>query len=143
MKKKNTYYLIAIIGIVLLGVGLSLLKLVLQPQGILMTLPYICIGFGSGLFGHGVGELVNHKAEKRNPLLQRQMEISRKDERNISIVNHAKAKAYDMMIYVFGALMVSFTLMGVDVFIVLLLIFAYLVVVGFHIYYVNKYNKEM
>lgn len=33
------------------------------------------------------------------------MDIVRKDERNIAISNRAKAKAYDLMTYTFGALL--------------------------------------
>ena len=71
------------------------------------------------------------------------MEIDKNDERNIAIANQAKAKAYDIMLYVFGALMVAFALMSVDMVAVLLLVAAYLFVVGFFIYYLNKYHKEM
>jgi 4-hydroxybenzoate polyprenyltransferase len=71
------------------------------------------------------------------------MEIERKDERNIAISNRSKAKAYDLMIFVFGALMLSFALMGVDLVLILLLVFAYLFVVGYGIFYRIKYDKEM
>ena len=47
------------------------------------------------------------------------------------------------MVYVFGALMVSLGLMSVDVKVILLLVFAYLFVVGSSIYYLEKYSKEM
>ena len=48
-----------------------------------------------------------------------------------------------MMTFVFGALMVSFALMGVDMIAVLLLVFAYLLVHGFEIYYRLKFDREM
>ena len=56
---------------------------------------------------------------------------------------YAKAKAYDGMLFVLAALMVSFALMGADMAVVLLLVFAYLFIVGEFIYYLNKYQKEM
>lgn len=59
------------------------------------------------------------------------------------IANCAKAKAYEMMVYVFGALMISFALMRVDMIVILLLVFAYLFVVAYGIYYRVKYDKEM
>jgi hypothetical protein len=71
------------------------------------------------------------------------MEIERKDERNVSISNRAKAKAYDLMIYVFGALLLSFALIGVDMVEILLLVFAYLFVAGYGVFYRIKYDKEM
>lgn len=143
MKKKTLSYLVAMIGILLLATGLVLLKSVSEPQGIMLALPYICIGLGCGVFGHGLGDIVSHQVTRKNPQLQKQIEIEKNDERNIVISNQAKAKAYDIMLYVFGALMVSFALMSADVVVILLLVFAYLFVVGFFIYYLNKYNKEM
>lgn len=143
MKKKSFNYLIAVVGLLLLATGLTLLKVIVNPQGILLVVPYICIGLGCGAFGHGVGDIVNNRVVKNNPQLQKQMEIDKNDERNIAIANQAKAKAYDIMLYVFGALMVAFALMSVDMVAVLLLVTAYLFVVGFFIYYLNKYHKEM
>ena len=55
-----------------------------------------------------------------NPDVKKQMEIEQKDERNIAIKNSAKAKAYDMMIFVFGALMISLTLMNIDMMVILM-----------------------
>ena len=80
---------------------------------------------------------------KNNPDIEKQLEINRNDERNIAIGNRAKAKAYDMMIFVFGSLLIAFALMGIDVIAVLLTTFAYLFVVGYGIYYSCKYDKEM
>ena len=48
-----------------------------------------------------------------------------------------------MMTFVFGALILSFGLMGVDMIALLLLVFAYLFVHGFAIYYRFKFDKEM
>ena len=143
MKNKNVNDLTAVVGLLLLATGLILLKAIANPQGILLVVPYVCIGLGCGAFGHGVGDIVNNRVAKNNPQLQKQMEIDKNDERNIAIANQAKAKAYDIMLYVFGALMVAFALMSVDMVIVLLLVAAYLFVVGFFIYYLNKYHKEM
>lgn len=143
MKKENVYYLTAVVGLLLLAAGLIMLKVIADPQGILLTVPYVCIGLGCGAFGHGVGDLVNHKVAKNDPQLQKQMEIDKNDERNIAIANKAKANAYDMMLYVFGALMLTFALMRVDMAAILLLVVAYLFVVGFFIYYLNKFHKEM
>ena len=107
------------------------------------ALPYVCIGLGCGIFGHGMGEIINRRAIKNHPDVEKQMKIDRQDERNVAIGNRAKAKAYDMMIFVFGALMLAFVLMGVDLVAVLLLVFAYLFVVGYGIYYRCKFDKEM
>ena len=77
-------------------------------------MPYLCIGAGCGAFGHGMGELIGRRALKHAQDVRRQIEIEQKDERNIAIMNRAKGKAYDAMIYIFGALMVSFALMELE-----------------------------
>lgn len=142
MKKNRLDVLLVFGGILLAGVGLYLLKTVAVPQwGV--TIHYLCIGVGCGAFGHGMGNWISCRALRNNPALQRQMEIEQKDERNIAITNRAKAKAYDMMIFLFGALMLSFALMGIDFMATLLLVFSYLLVVGYGVYYRCRYQKEM
>ena len=143
MKKRSYNYVFVVIGLMLLGVGLYLAKTVGNPQGIMRALPYVCIGIGCGIFGQGMGEVVTSKTLQKHPELLKQQEIERKDERNVSIGNRAKAKAYDLMVFVFGALMVSFALMGVDFIALLLLVFSYLLVVGYGIYWRFKFEKEM
>jgi len=141
--KKRIYYITTIIGLMLLGIGLFLVKTTIEPQGIMKALPYICVGFGCGIFGHSMGEIISCRAVKNYPGIKKQMEIEKQDERNIAIANRAKAKAYDMMIFVFGALMITFALMNIDLIAVLLLAFVYLFVVGYGVYYRCKYEKEM
>ena len=142
MKKKMLNYLTVTIGIALLVTGLVLLKLITESQGIMLVLPYVCIGLGCGTLGHGFGNIANDNVPRKYPQRQKQIEIEKNDERNIAISNQAKAKAYDIMIYVFSALIISFALMRVDIVVILLLIFAYLFVVGLFIYYSSKYHKE-
>lgn len=144
MKKNNyKYCLIAALGLILLVCGLVIIKKVSDPQGIMRSLPYIFIGIGCGLFGHGMGQIISYRAVKNNPDILKQMEIEKKDERNIAISNSAKAKAYDMMVNVFGALMICFALMGVSFTVVILLVCSYLFVIFYGAYYRYKYNKEM
>lgn len=143
MKKNGMDYIITVIGILILAMGLFLVKTIADPQGFLKALPYICVGLGCGIFGHGMGNVISRKALKNSPELQKQLEIDKNDERNVAIRNSAKAKAYDMMIFVFGALMLSYALMGINMTAVLLLVFAYLFVITFGLYYRLKYDKEM
>ena len=141
--KKGFSYFTTIVGIILLVGGLVLIKTANNPQGILMALPYICVGIGCGVFGHGMGDLISQKIMDKNPEAKRQLDIEQNDERNIMIQLKAKAKAYDMMLFVFGALMVSFALMNVDLMVILMLVFAYIFVIGYGIYYRVKYDKKM
>lgn len=143
MKKNNYDYITVIVGLLLFGTGLYLVKLFPMPSGVMRSLPYVCIGIGSGIFGHGMGNVIGRKALKDNPQAMKQMKIDKNDERNIAIANRAKAKAYDMMVFVYGALMVSLSLMNVNLAAVLLLVCAYLFVVGYSVYYRFKFDREM
>ena len=76
----------------------------------LRVLPYLMIGIGCGLFGYGVGEMVNRRVLDSNPTLAKEQEIAQKDERNVALANRAKAKAYDLMTYMMAALLLVFVL---------------------------------
>ena len=143
MKKNVINTLTLVVGLALLGAGLYLVKTVFAPTGVMLALPYVFIGLGCGMFGQGVSGFVNRAVLKKNPEIAKQQEIEQKDERNQEIANRAKAKAYDAMVFVFGALMVAFALMGMDLVPVLLLVGAYLYVVGVGLYYRFKLEKEL
>lgn len=131
------------LGLSILIAGLVMIKLMSDAQGILLTLPYVCIGIGSGIFGENLGTSIKKHLMKKDPKIARKIEIESKDERNIAINNKAKAKAYDLMQMVFGALIIAFALMQVDMYMVLASVAAYLFIVLSMIYYLNKYHKEM
>lgn len=143
MKKNTVSYVLTIVGLSLLGAGLFMIKAIDNPQGFARALPYLSVGLGCGIFGHGTGDILSRRAIKNSPDIAKQIEIEKNDERNVAISNRAKAKAYDMMLLVFGALMIAFALMDIDIILVLLLVFVYLFVAGCGIYYRCKYDKEM
>lgn len=143
MKNSKMDYIFIVIGVIVLAGGLFLVKTLFDPQGMMRALPYVCVGIGCGVFGHGMGNIISDRAIKNSPEVKKQIKIDRNDERNIAIANRAKAKAYDMMTFVFGALMLSLALMGIDMMAVLLLVFAYLFVESYGVYYRCKYDKEM
>ncbi len=142
MKKFQNYVMI-VVGLVLLVGGLVLLKVVDEPQGLMLTLPYICVGLGCGMFGGGMGNLIGSRVLESNPKAKKLKEIEEKDERNRMIASQAKARAYDMMVFVFGALMFSFALMNIELRAILLLVVAYLFVIGVGVYYRYKLDAEM
>ena len=139
MKKRNAL-LLAAAGLLLITAGFLLLRTSIFPVDNLPALPYLLIGVGCGVFGHGAGAWISRQALKNAPEIQKQIEIDQRDEQ---IANRAKGKAYDAMIYIFGALMVSFALMNADLFVILSLVAAYLCVVGISVYYRVKFDKEM
>ena len=135
MKERNYDVVKTVVGILLAAIGFVLLRRYADSQGVMAVLPFVCIGVGCGAFGHGMGGMLSRKALKGSPDLQKQLEIEQKDERNIAISN--------IMLFVYGALMLSFALMQVDLAAILLFVFCYLLVLGCSIYYRVKYEKEM
>ena len=141
MKKAD--WVVTLIGVIMLGVGLYLVKTIANAQGVLLTLPYVLVGIGCGIFGYGMSNIESQKAISKDEHLQRQLQIEKNDERNIAIANKSKAKAYDLMTFMFGVLMLSFALMNIDMVAILLLVAAYLSVQIYGIYYRMKCEKEM
>ncbi len=142
MKRAKNVWL-SVLGFALIAAGIYLIRTVPDPQGILRALPFLLVGFGCGIFGHGLGELLAKKAAESDPETARRMEIDQTDERNVMIGNMAKAKGYDMMTYVFGALMVSFAVMGASWTVIIPMVIGYLFVHGYAIYFRVKFDKEM
>lgn len=141
--KRSTQIALTLLSAGMVGTGIWLIKAVPDPQGAMRALPFLLAGFGSGIFGHGMGEWIARKAAQADPSLARQIEIEQKDERNIMIGNMAKAKAFDMMTYVFGMVMVSFAIMNESVLMVLALLICYLLVQGYAIYCRFRLEKEL
>ena len=139
---KKTDFLVTAIGIILLGAGLYMVKTIENAQGILLTLPYVLIGIGCGAFGHGLSGIISKKMIAKDVKLQQQLEVEKNDERNIAIANMSKAKAFDLMTFVFGSLMLIFALLNIDLVAILLLVTAYLFVHIYGIYYRIKFEKE-
>lgn len=138
--KKAINIVLTVLGLLLLAGGLASMKLFDLGENVL---PYLGIGLGCGLFGQGFGELIARRSEKNHPEAARQREIEENDERSIAVRDKAQSRAYRVMIPVFGALLIAFALMNVELKVVLLLAAAYLFVCGCNIYYSVKYGKEM
>lgn len=141
--RNHSYFSGIIAGIGLLSLVSGLIWLKLIPDSAASVYPYLCIGLGCGVFGHGAGELISRRVTRKYPEVQKQMEIDKNDERNIAISNQAKARAYDVMVYVFGAIMIAFAFMNCNIEMILLLVLGYLVVIGSFLFYHNRYQKEM
>lgn len=137
------YVAFSILGFVICAAGLILVKSMPDAQGYMRTLPYICVGIGTGVLGQNIGSVISILALRKDPESAKRIEIETKDERNTTIRNRAKAKAYDLMIMVFGALLLAFALMQADLSLILALVAAYLFVVFSSVYYLSKYQKEM
>lgn len=141
MKKAD--YVITVTGVILLGVGIYMIKAFENAQGVMMSLPYIFLGVGCGIFGYGMSNIISKKIISKDAKLEKQLATEENDERNIAIANKSKAKAFDLMTYVFGMLMIIFALMNINLAATLLLVAAYLFVQGYAVFYRLKYEKEM
>lgn len=143
MKRDRKEIVWIVVGVVLWGIAVLLLRQNPGNSGFWRALPYVCLGVGAGLLGQGIGRLVQRKALQSDPELARQQEIEAGDERNIQLAQRAKAKAFDLMVFVFSALLLVFALMGVEMTALLLLVAAYLLVQGYAVYCRVKLEKEM
>lgn len=143
MKNRKRYMLEILLGIIFILAGLFLTKTVDNPQESLLAIAYVCVGLGCVIFGYGMGNFIANKTIHSDSEVEKQLEIDLKDERNIAIANSAKARGYDLMTYVFGALFIAFALMGVNIVPILLLLFAYLFVQVYALYCRAKFEKEM
>ena len=143
MKNKKVMAAMVVLGVILLAAGVCLILKSADTQGIMPALPYVCIGVGCGLGGHGLGELLFEQSHRRDAKSAKKVLIEQNDERNIAIANRAKGRAFDAMTIVYGALMLVLALLGTEITAVLLLVAAYLLVHGFSLYYRFKLAREM
>ncbi len=142
-KKVRGYYCIAIVGFILFITGIVLVILYTDPEGIMKTLPLICIGIGAGLFGGGLAGAISSRKMQKNPSLAKQKEIDTKDERNIAITNKAKAMAYNFTLLIFSMLIIFLALVQVETYVTLVFTGAYLLIIFLYIYFISKYSKTM
>ncbi len=142
-KNISKYLLFLLIGLIIFIVGAVLTKFTKYLPETMQTLPFILIGIGAGVFGQNLGNLINLYLMKKNPQLAQVQKIEAQDERNITITNKAKAKAYDLMVIAFGILLLMLSLMNIDLTTILALVITYLLVVFSNIYFINKYSKEI
>lgn len=138
-----TPILLTVLGLIMITAGFILIKTVEEIEGLLELLAYLLVAFGCGIFGHSFGSIIEHKAIKKYPELRKNLEIEAKDERNVSISNKSKAKAYDVMIFTFGGIFFCLALMNVEIKLILMLCVSYLFVVFTAVYYRIKYEKSM
>ena len=142
-KKARGYYLLTTLGFILFVTGIVLVILFSESQGIMKTLPFLCLGVGSGTCGGSIGGVINYHKVKKNPSLAKQKEIDTKDERNIIISYKAKAMTYNFSLILFSALIMFLAIVQVELYITLVFVGVYLLMIFLHIYFISKYSKEM
>ncbi|MCP5455865.1 MAG: hypothetical protein H7A30_06360 [Thermotogae bacterium] len=141
MNTKKKGYLLSVLGIALIFTALYFFINFRSTENSLFNLTYILLGIGSGIFGHGLGELIIVYSKNQN--LKKSINIQKNDERTIAINNLSKAKAYDAMIYIFSALIMIMAFMNINPVAVIISVSAYLFIIFTNVFYKIKYNKEM
>ena len=140
MNRITAYYVLSSLGLLSVAAGIARIA---ASADAALPLPYVLIGVGCGLFGGCLAKIIECNAARNNPEMEKRLRIERQDERNIEIVNLAKAKAFNVMIYAFAALMIAFVLMNVGAITVLLLASAYILVIASYVYYVYRHIQRM
>lgn len=87
--------------------------------------------------------IIRHFSLKNNEELVRKIEIDENDERNVLIAEKSKARAYDMMIYMFAALILIFSLMGINKLTIIFLVVAFLSMQVYALYWRFAFEKKM
>ncbi len=135
--KKN--YIEIIVGAVILIALVVYLQMPDQNKGVVAVL----IGVGVSFALSGILSTIILRIEGNSPVKSKQAEIERKDERNISIRNRAKAKASEISCWFFMIIAYLNILIDGPLWMTLVIVGAftlhYLLVLGF----LGKYSKEM
>ena len=146
MMKKNKNVVkacfLAFLGIGLVVVGFLFHNKNVSTDKMIAIIPYIFIGVGCGIFGHFMGNLIKYFSIKNHEELERQIQIDKNDERNILIAEKSKAKAYDLMIYLFASLLIIFSLMGVDKLAIIMIVAIYLSIQIYALYWRYKFESK-
>lgn len=80
---------------------------------------------------------------KNNEEPVRKIEIDENDERNVLIAEKSKARAYDMMIYMFAVLILIFSLMGINRLAIIFLVVTFLSMQVYALYWRFTFEKKM
>lgn len=140
--KKSGYIFITIIGLILMLCGGYIVKNGGYSEG-LEIVAYLSIGLGTGIFGSGIGGYIKEAAVSKDPEFAKKQRIEENDERNVSIVNEAKSKAFTLMNFLYGAMFLAFSIMKADIKYILIMVGIYLIVNIYAVVVANKLRREM
>ena len=135
MQRKSTFYVMAI--------TISVIMIILSQFVELNSHSGILLGTGAGVFGANIAKLYFISLEKKNPDIIKENEIELKDERNVLILQKAKAKSADITQWLIMLVAYLEILVNAPLWITLVTIGIFVLYNIIQIYYVNKFNKEM
>ena len=135
MQKKSMFYISGII--------ISVIMIILSQFVELNSHSGILLGTGAGVLGANIAKLYFISLEKKNPDIIKENEIELKDERNVLILQKAKAKSADITQWLIMLVAYLEILVNAPLWITLITIGVFVLYNIIQIYYVNKFNKEM
>lgn len=135
MQKKSTFYVMAI--------TISVIMIILSQFVELNSHSGILLGTGAGVIGASIAKLYSINLEKKNPDIVKKNEIELKDERNILILQRAKAKSADITQWLIMIIAYLEIFVNAPLWIILLTVGIFVLYNIIQIYYINKFNKEM
>ena len=135
MQKKSTFYVMAI--------TISVIMIILSQFVELNSHSGILLGTGAGVIGASIAKLYSINLEKKNPDMIKENEIELKDERNILILQRAKAKSADITQWLIMIIAYLEIFVNAPLWIILLTVGIFVLYNIIQIYYINKFNKEM
>ena len=135
MQRKSTFYVMAI--------TISVIMIILSQFVELNSHSGILLGTGAGVLGANIAKLYFINLEKKNPDIIKENEIELKDERNVLILQKAKAKSADITQWLIMLIAYLEILVNAPLWITLITIGVFVLYNIIQIYYVNKFNKEM
>ena len=135
MQKKSTFYIMAI--------TISVLMIILSQFVELNSHSGILLGTGAGVIGASIAKLYTINLEKKNPDMIKENEIELHDERNVLILQRAKAKSADITQWLIMLIAYLEIFVNAPLWIILLTVGIFVLYNIIQIYYINKFNKEM
>ena len=135
MQRKSTFYVMAI--------TISVIMIILSQFVELNSHSGILLGTGAGVLGANIAKLYFINLEKKNPDIIKENEIELKDERNVLILQKAKAKSADITQWLIMLVAYLEIFVNAPLWIILLTVGIFVLYNIIQIYYINKFNKEM
>ena len=135
MQKKSMFYISAII--------ISVIMIILSQFVELNSHSGILLGTGAGVIGASIAKLYFISLENKNPDIIKENEIELKDERNVLILQKAKAKSADIIQWLIMVIAYLTILVNAPLWITLLTVGIFVLYNIIQIYYINKFNNEM
>jgi len=135
MQKKSMFYVMAI--------TISVIMIILSQFVELNSHSGILLGTGAGVIGASIAKLYTINLEKKNPDMIKENEIELQDERNVLILQRAKAKSADITQWLIMLIAYLEIFVNAPLWIILLTVGIFVLYNIIQIYYINKFNKEM